>query len=174
MKKVKKITLCGIFTALSVVIMMLSYFPYLTYAIPALSGLCIMVLVVEINKSWALGAYLASSVLVFLFAEPEAKLMYIGLLGYYPIVKALIESINKPIIEWVLKLIVFNAAVLIIYALFAKFFGVTTEDFGELGKYGAYIFLAIGNIVFVVYDFAISRVAVFYLNIVRPKLKRLL
>lgn len=149
--------------ALAAVIMLLSYFPYFTYSIPAVSGLMIMAVVIELDKKWAAGAYLVSGLLAFLFAEPEAKLLYICLFGFYPILKAGIEKIGKPAVEWVLKLIVFNIAVLAVYRLLAGIFGVSTEEFGEFGKYGAGIFLAAANIVFVLYDIAVSRMALFYM-----------
>ncbi len=174
MKQNIKITLCGITVALSVVFMLLSYFPYFTYAVPAITGLLTMMLVIEIDVKWAFAGYLAASVLVFIFAEPESKLMYICLFGYYPIVKALIERVNKPVIEWVLKLAVFNAAALLIYAVFAEMFGISTEDFKTLGKYGVYIFLAFGNGVFVLYDITVSRLSGTYMLRIHPKVKKLL
>ena len=160
--------------ALASAFMLLSYFPYLTYAIPAIAGLFVMVIVIEINRKWAAGAYIASAVLVFFLAEPESKLMYIGFFGYYPVLKALIDGIKKPVIEWIIKLIVFNAAVLIIYFCFAKAFGVSIEDFGEFGKYGAVALLGFGNVVFVLYDIAVSRMAMMYMGIVHPKIKKYL
>lgn len=172
MNKTKKITFCAVMAALAAAFMLLSYFPYFTYAIPAVSGLFIMVTVIETDRKWALAAYIASAVPVFIIAESESKLMYILLFGYYPILKAKVETLKKPALEWILKIIVFNIAVLAIYLMFSKLFGISIDDFGELGKYGAYVFLAIGNIVFVIYDIAVSRMAMFYLNIVRPKIKR--
>ena len=154
--------------------MLLSYFPYFTYAVPAITSLLTMMLVIEINVKWAFAAYVAASVLVFIFAEPESKLMYICLFGYYPIAKALIERVNKPVIEWVLKLAVFNAAALLIYAVFAEMFGISTEDFNTLGKYGAYIFLAFGNGVFVLYDITVSRLSGTYMLRIHPRVKKLL
>lgn len=174
MKQNVKITLCGIVAALSVVFMMLSYFPYLTYAVPAVTGLLTMMLVIEINVKWAFAAYIAASVLVFIFAEPESKLMYICLFGYYPIIKSLIERIGRAAAEWTLKLLVFNAAALAIYFVFAKIFGISLEDFAILGKYGAYIFLLISNAVFVLYDIAVSRMAAVYMNVLHNKLQKLL
>lgn len=160
--------------ALSVVFMLLSYFPYFTYAAPAVTGLFMMLIVIEINCKWAFIAYAAASVLIFIFAEPESKLLYICLFGYYPIVKSLIDRIRKPFIEWPLKLLIFNAAVLLIYLLFSHFItAISLEDFGELGKYGAYIFLAAGNLIFVLYDIAISRMAMVYMSILHPKIKKL-
>ena len=166
--------MCGITVALSVVFLLLSYFPNFTYAVPAITGLLTMMLVIEINVKWAFAAYLAASVLVFIFAEPESKLMYICLFGYYPIVKALIERINKPVIEWLLKLAVFNAAVLLIYAVFAEKFGISLDDFGILGKYGAYIFLGLANAVVVLYDITVSRLSGAYMYRIHPRVKKLL
>lgn len=160
--------------ALSAVFMLMSYFPYFTYAVPAITGLLTMMLVIEINVKWAFVAYIAASVLVFIFAEPESKLMYICLFGYYPIVKALIEKINKPVIEWILKLAVFNAAAIMIYSVFAGMFGVSIDDFSTLGKYGAYIFLGFGNAVFVLYDITVSRLSGTYIYRIHPKVKKLL
>ena len=174
MKQNVKITLCGITVALSAVFMLLSYFPYFTYAVPAITGLLTMMLVIEINVKWAFAAYVAASVLVFIFAEPESKLMYICLFGYYPIVKALIERINKSVIEWALKLVVFNAAAIMIYAVFAGMFGVSIEDFSTLGKYGAYIFLGLSNVTFVIYDIPVSRLSGVYMCRIHPRVKKLL
>ena len=156
------------------VFMLLSYFPYFTYAVPAITGLLTMMLVIEINVKWAFAAYISASLLVFIFAEPESKLMYICLFGYYPIVKALIERINKPVIEWILKLAVFNVAAIMIYAVFAGMFGVSIDDFSTLGKYGAYIFLGFGNAVFVLYDITVSRISGTYIYRIHPKVKKLL
>ncbi len=174
MKRNTKITFSAMMAALATAFMLLSYFPYLTYAIPAIAGLFVMVVVIEINRKWALGAYIASAILVFLLAEPESKLMYVGFFGYYPIVKAMVDGMRKPFAEWAIKLAVFNAAVVVIYVVFAKAFGITLENFGVLGKYGAVILLAAGNVVFVLYDIAVSRMAMVYMNVLHRKLRKIL
>ena len=173
MKQTVKITLCAMVAALSVVFMLLSYFPAVTYAVPAVTGLLIMIPVIEINKRWAFGAYAAASVLIFLTGEPESKLLYICFFGFYPIVKALIEQWKKPLPEWGCKLLVFNVSMLTVYGLFAALFGISTEDFGSFGKYGAMLFLAFGNVIFVLYDIAVSRMAGLYFRI-RPAFSRFL
>ena len=120
MKQTVKITFCGIIAALSAVFMLLSYFPYLTYAVPAVAGLLIMITVIEAGYKWALGAYIAASVLVFLFAEPEGKLLYICFFGYYPILKAVFDRRKSRALEWILKLAVFNAAIIAVYFVLAR------------------------------------------------------
>ena len=42
-----KIALCGVLSALSVAIMLFSYFPSMTYAVPAIAGLVFILLVVD-------------------------------------------------------------------------------------------------------------------------------
>lgn len=173
MKQTKKITLCAMLAALATAIMLLSHFPYFVYAIPAAAGLFIMIAVIETSCSWALGAYLASAFLVFLMADPESRLLYIFFFGYYPIVKALLEKMRKPVIEWLIKAVIFNASVLLVYLVFAGFTGISTEEFGELGKYGALILLLAGNVVFVLYDIAVSRMAMFYFARVQPTVRKI-
>ena len=157
--------------ALAASFMLLSYFPYLTYAIPAVSGLFIMITVIELGNKWALGSYCASVLPIILFAEIECKLLYIMFFGFYPVVKAATEKIRKPVIEWPVKIAVFNLAVLLTYMFFAKLFDISLEEFNEFGKYSAVLFLLAGNIVFVLYDIAVSRMAMFYLVVIKPKFK---
>lgn len=174
MKNTKKITICGMVAALATVIMLTSYFPYLTYAIPALAGLCIMVPMIECGTVWAFGTYIASATIIFITGELEAKLLYVMFLGYYPILKSLIEKINKQFIEWILKFVCFNIAAIAFYYVSRVIFAVSYDDFGEWGKYGALIFLAICNVVFVIYDIGISRVGSRYMYSLHDKMKRLL
>lgn len=173
MKQNSKITLCSMMAALATAFMLLSYFPYLTYAIPAIAGLFIMVAVIEIDCKWALGAYISSAFLTFLLAEPESKLIYICFFGYYPIIKAVLEKIRKPILEWVIKIFIFNGAVLLVYFMFAGLFGVSVDEFVEWGKYGAIGLLALGNVVFVLYDIAVSRIAMVYIGVLHPKIRKI-
>lgn len=169
-----KITFCAVIAALSVVFMMLGYFPYFTYAAPAVAGVLLMAVVIELNIKWAWGTYIASSLIVFLIGENESKLMYIFLLGYYPIIKAVIEKIKSPVLELIVKLAVFNAAVLAVYGVTSFVFDLSIDDFGTLGKYGAAIFLAVGNVVFVIYDIAVSRLSYFYFARLHDKIKRII
>jgi len=172
MKQTSKITLSGITAALAVAIMLTSYFPWLTYAIPALAGLCMMMPVIESGCIWGFGAYMASVLPVFLFAEAEAKLLYIALFGYYPVLKAVIDRSCQKALGWVIKLIVFNSAALLVYLVFVPLMGINVDDFGEFGKYGLYAFWAAANVVFVFYDLAVSQAASFYMVRLHPKVKK--
>ena len=172
MKHTNKVTLCALMSALAVVVMLTAYFPYLTYAVPAFAGLCVMAVLLEIGFKWAISCYVVSAALTMLFCEPEAMLMYVFLFGYYPILKAVIERINKPFFEWLIKVVLFNAVVITVYSFIAKLFGVDLSDTNDFGKYTVYIVLAVANPVFVVYDITISKMAIFYFYKIQPKLKK--
>lgn len=162
MKNAKKITLSAIMAALAVVIMLISYFPYLTYAVPAVAGLCVMVIVIEINRKWALLSYFAAAFLTFLLAEFESMIMFVCFFGFYPILKSIIEKLRKPVIEWVLKLFVFNTVVVSVYFAFSHL--ISFADMGAFADYAEIILLVLGNIVFVFYDVAVSRVSWLYFD----------
>ena len=173
MKKTVKLTVCAFTAALATVLVLSAYFPYVTYAAPAIAGLMMLVPLIEINIRWAFGAYAASILPVFLLAEPEAKLLYIFFFGWYPLAKAIIERINHRWLEWIIKIIVFNAAIIVAYAIIMFSPDFSIDEFEVLGKYGIYIFLALGNIVFILYDIAIARTASYYLCRLHPRVKKI-
>ncbi len=175
MNNTKKITFCGVFAALAVALMLCGHFlPTLTYAIPALAGLIMVVPLIECGVSWAFGCYVTSSLIIFLIGENETKILFVLLFGYYPILKLLIEKLKNIAVEWVLKLLVFNAAAIASYYIMSFIYAISFDDLGDFGRYGAYIFLGLCNIVFVVYDIGVSRIASFYISTMRNKLKKII
>lgn len=177
MKQSKKIALSGIISALSLTVMLLTgLFPFAEYALPALSGIILTVLVIELSKKEAFISYIAVSILsFFIVPSKEAALIFIFFLGYYPIIKSLIEHINKPKIEIILKLILFNVAVLIAYFVMINLLSMTEllSDFDFGFKYGMLIFLITANFVFLLYDYALTGAIDMYYRIIRPKIQRL-
>lgn len=160
--------------ALATVLMLVGYFPYLTYAVPCIASLPIMVVVVELNKKYAFFTFIASIIPVFLFCEPECKLLYICFIGFYPVLKALLEAIKSRVAEYLIKFLSFNAAVGIIYILSTFVFGISYDDLGELGKYGAFAFLVLANIVFLAYDICITKMSEFYIYRLHPSVQKML
>ncbi|MBR7070730.1 MAG: hypothetical protein IKI29_00970 [Clostridia bacterium] len=162
MKQTQKTSICGISAALAVVLMLLGYFPYFTYAAPAVAGVCMMIPVMEVNLRWAWGTYAVSALLIFLFCEREAALLYLFLLGYYPIMKAVIERIGKLWLEWLCKISVFAASVGACYAVLAFVFDFNLGEFGNFEKYGSILFLVLATVTFVLYDIGLSRLSGVY------------
>ncbi len=175
MKKVSyKVSLGGIISALSLSLMFLTGFmPFLVYLIPALAGAMLIIVNVEINAKWAFFTYVSVAVLcLFITPDKEAGLLYIMLLGYYPLLKMFIEKSKNKVIEWIIKLVIYNTLIVIYYQIIIR---VVTgsdlaEETGEWGKYGAFIFLALTNVVFIIYDVAVSRLKDLYVKWFRKKI----
>lgn len=163
LKRVVKITFSALCVALGTVIMMLAYFPYFTYAVPAVAGLFSLIVMIEVKGKWPLATYIVTSVLVLLFAETEAKFLYVMFFGYYPIIKAYIERIPNRLFQYIIKFAVFNASILLFYLLFAKLFGISIDEFGQFGIFSSILFIILGNIAFLLYDIVLVRASNFYM-----------
>lgn len=172
--KTKHLSFSAIMAALATVLMLVGYFPYLTYAVPCVASLAIMAVVIELGARSAFLTYLASLLPVFLFCETETKLLYICFMGFYPALKAILERLHSRVLEYLLKLVCFNAAVGVIYLLSSFVFGVSFDDLGELGKYGAVIFLGMANFAFIAYDYCISKMSQFYMFKLHNTVKKML
>lgn len=174
MSNIKKVTFCAMMTALACVFMLSSYFPYFTYVIAQFAGLFIMVAVIEIDLKWATLAYIASSIIIAIIAEPEAKMLYILFFGYYPIVKVLLERTKSRVLEYILKFALFNIAIIFAYAVVAQFIGVELENNSTLGNYFLIVLLLMGNVIFPIYDIAVSRVASLYMYRLHPTVSKII
>ncbi len=154
--------------------MFLSYIPYLTYAAPAIAGIFIMVIAVELPKKWAYASYAVSSVLIFLMAESEAKILYILFFGIYPIVKGTIEQCNNRVAEYIIKFFVFNLAMAADIIASIYLLGIPVDN-GNIPLFWFYAaFAAIANVFFAVYDVALSRLVSLYVFRLHPRVKKLL
>lgn len=173
MKKAGYITFGAVLGALAVVVMLVSYFPYLTYAIPALASLFIMVAVIEMGTKWALFSYVTAAVLTLLLAEHEAALLFVCFFGYYPIIKLPIERIKNIILRYILKLAVFNTAVVLVYSIAMKLMGID-DGFGGYTQYMIYAVWALANGVFVLYDYEIVRLSQWYIERLHSRVSRFL
>lgn len=164
MKNSYRITFSAACAAIATVIMLVSYFPYLTYAVPAAAGIITFIPLAEINKKYAFFVYLVTSVMVFISAEKEAMLMYVCFFGYYPILKSVFEKIRLTVLGYILKFLVFNASIFLVYFVFASFFGIEPEEYGYLGKFALPVLIVAANVVFVIYDIFITRLAALYFS----------
>ena len=175
MKQTGKVALGGILAALSMVCMFLTIFPYATYALPAIAGAVLIPLVVELGVRWGWAVYFVVALLSLFFAPSmEAKVMFIAFFGYYPVFKSMVEKgIRSRVLEWVLKLAVFNVAMVGAYLLLLFVFGMDPDTFVIFGFNLPLVFLAAGNVVFLIYDIALTNVITAYSHILHPRLSRI-
>ena len=75
--------------------------------------------------------------------------MYVAFFGYYPIIKSSLEKHLPRVAEWIVKLLIFNAATLAGFAFSTYVLGVPFEEMEEFGGYGIPVLLALANFVFV-------------------------
>lgn len=164
-KKSSKTAVGGIVTALSIVLMFLtSIIPSMTYALPAAAGILLSLIVIEIDKRWSLGVYAAVSLLsILLIADKEAAVMYIMFFGYYPVLKGVFEGKLNPVLSWVLKFTVFNIGIVLATLITIYVFNIPFDEMERYGKWAAVLLLALGNVVFLIYDFALTNLIKLYL-----------
>ena len=110
---------CGMAAALSVALMLLgAVVPVLMFIAPAVASLLIATVCVECGRTMALTAYGAVSLLSLLFVpDKEVALVFVFLLGYYPLVKPRFERIRLPLVRVLCKLLLCNGAVLALSGL---------------------------------------------------------
>ena len=173
MQKSTAVALCGVIAALCIVLMLLSgLIQIASVAIPALCGILLIVIVLELSGKWALCVYFAVSVVsLLLVADKEAAVLFAAFFGYYPILKAKLDPIRPKALSFIIKLLVFNAAMILEYFAATRLLGVAAEEYELFGVSIPLLLLALANIVFIVYDYALFGLVVLYCSRIRPKLR---
>lgn len=148
----KVIALGGLLGAVALVILCLGgLIPLATYICPMLCAIVQYIVYRCCGRRIAWTWYVAVALLALLMGpDKEAALVFV-MLGYYPMVKPLFEKSRLSVL-W--KLLLFNGAVLILYGLLLKLFGLdaVAAETEELGKIGLVILQVMGNAVFFLLD----------------------
>lgn len=88
-------------------------------------------------------------------------------------IKSFLESRLPRWLEWIVKFLIFNVAMVLAYVVIIFVFGIPLDEMEEFGKYAIPILLGMGNVVFFVYDIALTRVISAYLHRWRKMFHRL-
>ena len=154
----KLVALGGICSALSVVLLLISsIIPLATYIAPMLAGIALVPLKEEMGTKSAFTAYIACSFLsILLVPEKECVMMFVFLLGWYPIVKEYVDKTKGRLLRILEKLAIFNVSIISGYFVLIKLFSMDyiLEEFG--GMVLILTTLALGNVAFIVYDIALA------------------
>ena len=115
--KSAEIALCGMMTALAVVILCLGgLIPAATFCCPVLASLVLLPVMQRWGRRDAVLVWAASAILGLLLGpDKEAAALYAAL-GYYPAIRAGLDR-KRPALRWALKLLLFNGATIALYAL---------------------------------------------------------
>lgn len=156
--KTKNTAVCGLMTALSVVLMMLTtLIPVFMYVIPIVTGIIVLFVADVSNKKWGAGVYFSTAFLsILLITDKEAALTYALFFGYFPLIKESIEKLPKAL-AWILKIVLFNIAAVGIGVISFYVFGISGDEYDEFGKFTIPILLIMANVAFVLYDFCLTK-----------------
>lgn len=170
------VSLCGIMSGLALALMFcLGMVPGFEYVSPMVAGVLIWVVRERLGVRYGLVCFAAVGILTMLFtANYEASMMYIFLLGYYPIVRQYLMKLKPAVLRIIAKLALYAAAAISCYFVLIYLFGMAQllEDMGEFGQYGQWILLGFGAVAFVFYDLFLGLFYPFYEKILKPKISR--
>lgn len=133
-----------------------------------LSSVFIAVVVMEAGLRSGFLFYLATSLLALVFLPDKAGLLpYLLVLGHYGLWKTVIERLDQPWLEILLKLLVLNLGTLIAWFLARELF------FSQLHlPYSPWLLLPVLEALFLVYDYAFTLWVRFYRQRLRSQLDR--
>lgn len=131
------------------------------------AALIIGIVIIEFGLRSGVAFYLASCILGYILTFNKVEIItYIGFFGLYSILKYLIEKffVNKKasvIFEIITKVIIFDILIVIIYLITRLFININL----------AWWLVLIGQVAFVLYDYAFTVFINSYINRIKPKLK---
>ena len=169
---------CGMAAALCVALMLLgAVIPIAMFIAPALAGFLIATVCVECGRPMALTAYAAVSLLAILFVpDKEVALIFVFLLGYYPLAKPWFDRVRPAVLRWACKLLLCNGAIAAMYGLLLLLIpaGSIARELRGTALAVTLATVAMGNVAFLLYDRALRNLLAVYRLVWQPKLHRML
>lgn len=148
----KAIALSSMLAAVALVIMCLGgLIPFATYVCPMLCALVGYLVLQFCGRKLAWIWYVVVSVLSLVMGPDKEAAGVFVVLGYYPILKPIFDRSR---FRWLWKLLLFNVAVTLLYAVVLRILGLdsVSGEFTEFGTWGLVIMLVLGNVTFILLD----------------------
>ena len=163
-KKTRTITLSALFSALAVIILYFaSIWPTGQLGLAAAASVFVAAAVIETGLISGVNVYIVSSVLSMLIVPNRVvALLYVCFFGFYPILKSLIERFGRTIVQWALKLLVFNISLAAIWIFLRELF-FDYELFDNIPGVTILVFVC-GSIVFALFDYGFSKIIWLYIR----------
>ena len=168
------IALAGGLAAVALVIQLLaSLIPSGWTAMAAVAGLAVAVAVSAAGYMAGILCYVVSGVLsLLLLPAKHVVILFVCLFGIYPLVKSLLERLKVRAAEYLLKLVFFNLVFSLLYLLaYQIFFQSAAEAWSYPVPFLPILFVA-GNVIFLIYDYAFSKVMSLIQARLIPQLRR--
>jgi len=179
-ERTKKITLGAVLAAIGVVLLTVGgLIEVLDLSMAALASFFCIFAVIEMGKGYPIMIYVTTGMLaVLIMPQSLSGWIYLLFFGYYPIIKEKLEKLHLAF-SWILKVLVFNLAlavyVMISYFLFFGELELLLKEFSSLfggmdiGRILIAIIFAILNVIFIIYDFALTKLITLYFIKIRQK-----
>ena len=159
--------MCAMLSALGVVLLYVgSLIEVVDIAMSVIASLACVFAVIEYGKSSPWLVFGVTAVLsLILLPNKSPAVMYTFFFGFYPILKEKFEKM-RTVVSWVLKEVVFHIALVLIF-IALKYILIMPDMLLSM-----YVILLIGcELVFVLYDIALTRLISMYVYKIRKRLK---
>lgn len=170
------VALCGIMSGLALAVMfVLGFVPAFEYVTPAFAGVLVYVIRENLGVKYGLVSYIAVGLLCLLITSNyEVAMLFIFLLGYYPILREYLQKIKLGLLRGLVKLAIAAVATAGCYSILIFVFGMTQllEDSNEFGKYSTLLLLFLALFAFIAYDIFLGYLKPFYEKLIKPKLRK--
>ena len=138
----------------------------------ALASFLVFFAELEMRGAYPLLIWLTSSLLSFLlYPSGTAVLLFALFAGFYPVCKMHLERLPR-VPAYLLKVLLFTASFFACWFISAYVLMIPSE-FG-IGSGMFFLFLALAEVAFLLYDFLLTRFIGFYIHRLRPKIARFL
>lgn len=166
--KSRSIALCGVLTGLAVTFLVLGgVIPAAVLCGPVLSMAVLLPVLEEFGPRAAWTTYAAASILgLLLTPDRETAFVYL-FFGWYPILRPGIAALPSRPLRLAVRLLIFNAAALLLYGLVLRLMGLTADLLESAWLFNAAL-LAMGNLIFLLTDATLARLT----NLWHRKLKK--
>lgn len=175
MKPASKAAMCGLCSALSVLLLFLGgIMTIFAYICPMLTGIMMIVLVNTFGYSCAWITYFSTSVIsFFVVPDKECMLMYVFFFGYYTILRQLLLKIKPAFLKSVAELLLFNAALAAVNLVLFYVFGIPFAS-AEDGKWVLVVFWIAMNLLFLLYERLLGILDTLYKRKIEKRIKHIL
>lgn len=157
--KSKHIAESGILIAFTLAVLYAtSIIPISTLSVLTIASCLIPICIIRTTIKNGFLVYVASSLLSLFIIPINISISYIFFFGIYGIIKYYIEKIHKLHYEILLKLFIFNILALIAYFIISNFIS------NIILSYPLYLIFILAQIIFIIYDYALTLIISIYLN----------
>lgn len=168
-EQTRKLTTCAMLAALGVVFLFLGTLMggMLDISMAVVASLLCVFAVIEYGGSAPWLVFAVTGILsLILLPQKTPAVLYVLFFGYYPILKEKLEKRSRSV-AWILKEVIFHVALALMLFLAGK--TLFTSNASPLLLYAAFILLA--EIVFPIYDIALTRLISLYLYRLRRRFR---